>query len=136
MDKDRYWSLVIKFQIVVAIVLLVGITVLGGYYDMSQDEHMMETVNERALEYEADNGTVTDFAEAEIMENDADEKYEKRVWKLEHKELYFIEYFCLAIGIVILYIICSTLAWLMTCDLLEEKGFFKRKSKNKNRGDE
>lgn len=66
-------------------------------YQISQDQHMVDTVNERALNYDG-NGTVTDFTDAEIMSSDADLRYEKRAWKLEHKELY--TYSALALGII------------------------------------
>ncbi|MCK4544726.1 hypothetical protein KAU43_04245 [candidate division WOR-3 bacterium] len=58
-------------------------------YDISHDQHMVDTINVRALEYEHPDGVVTDFTEAEIMQQDAIETYEGMEWKLDNPELYW-----------------------------------------------
>ena len=71
-------------------------------YSISHDQHMVDTVNERAWEYDG-NGTLTDFTEAEIMSNDAQLDYEERVWKLDHQELYYIRAIMIGIAFSLLF---------------------------------
>lgn len=78
--------------IVLVIVFIIPILVSLWYvpYQISYDEHMVSTVNERAHNYEPANQTITDFAQAEIIKSDAQLLYENRCWKLDHLELYSI----------------------------------------------
>lgn len=74
-------------------ILLVALIIIGCLwyvpYEISHDQHMVDTVNERAFQYNG-TGTLTDFTDAEIMSNDADLNYEQRTWKLQHEELYYL----------------------------------------------
>ena len=98
MEKKNYIIIWAGIQIISMIVMItiIGIAVP---YQISHDQHMVDTVNERALDFEPSDGTITDFTDAEIMSNDAELEYEDRVWKLEHKELYWVN------GIAVLSII-------------------------------
>lgn len=74
------------------IAIFVGLMAISLWYvpyDISHDQHMVDTINVRALEYEHPEGVVTDFTEAEIMQQDAIETYEDMAWKLDNPELYW-----------------------------------------------
>lgn len=90
MRKSTYKLIWASVQILLMIIPL-SWAIFWTPYDISKDEHMVETVNKRAMEYEQPNGTVTDFTLSEIMDNDAKQEYEERVWKLEHREVYWFE---------------------------------------------
>ena len=89
MKKDNKARIV---WIGIFVALFMGVLALSLWYvpyEISHDQHMVDTINVRALEYEHPEGVVTDFTEAEIMQNDAIELYEDMEWKLNHPELYW-----------------------------------------------
>ncbi len=90
MNQKKDYSRMIWVSIFIA--LFVGVMALSLWYvpyEISHDQHMVDTVNVRALEYEHPEGVVTDFTEAEIMKQDAIEKYELMEWELDNPELYW-----------------------------------------------
>ena len=98
MDKKMYnriWALIM----ILTLVAITSISLFFVPYNISKDQHMVDTINERAWEYEHPEGVVTDFTEAEIMSLDAQEEYENKVWKLNNQELYWVE--GLAFGLII-----------------------------------
>lgn len=78
-------------------------------YEINHDQHMVDTVNKRAMAYEPANATLTDFAIAEILDNDAQLEYEERVWNLEHQELYYLGDLLGALA----FIVCFSIAWIV-----------------------
>ena len=82
----RLWAGIPTIVLLISLLIVVWWTPL----EIDHDQHMVDTVNQRAWNYTSDNGTITDFTDAEIMSNDAQLEYEERVWKLEHPELYWI----------------------------------------------
>ena len=66
-----------------------------GYtsYQISWDEHYVNSVYERALVQGYSPDKVTDFSEGSVASIDATGRYETKVWKLQHKELYYLEGF-------------------------------------------
>jgi len=108
--EEKTWNKMWVAICLAVLILPLVFTLWYTPYEISHDEHMVETVNERALEYVPANQTVTDFAIEEILDNDAQLEYEERVWKLENQELYWIGsivrgviyglmFLCLTIGI-------------------------------------
>ncbi len=92
---DRIFALLM----IASVIVIMALSLFFVPYDISHDQHMVDTINERALEYEHPEGVITDFTEAEIMQLDAQEEYENKVWKLDHQELYW--YGGIARGILI-----------------------------------
>lgn len=94
-------------------------------YEISHDQHMVDTVNERALEYEHPEGVITDFTESEIMMLDAQEGYENKVWKLDHQELYWYGGIIKAIVFSILLFIVVFMGYKLSWDYMEcNSGFY------------
>lgn len=87
--KEETWNKMWVGIFLAVLILPLVFTLWYTPYQISHDEHMVDTVNERALEYVPPDGVVTDFAIEEILDNDAQLEYEERVWKLENKELYW-----------------------------------------------
>ena len=89
------------------LIVVIVITAIGfgwnATLEKSHDQHMIDTVNERAMNYVSDNGTITDFAVAEILDNDAQLEYEERVWKLDHPGIYWAPNAILALVFSILW---------------------------------
>ncbi len=63
-------------------------------YTISKDQHYVNTINYRATGTEQEG-----IANAVVLYMDAKKQYEHRVWKLQNKELYYIE--GIMIGLVI-----------------------------------
>jgi uncharacterized membrane protein (DUF106 family) len=59
-------------------------------YDISYDKHYVETVNKRALSDGYSSDKITDLSEAIVAQYDALGNYEKKVWRLENQEIYYI----------------------------------------------
>lgn len=88
MNEKIYKRIWATINIILVVLIVVGVLWYVPY-QISRDQHMVDTVNERAFQYNG-TGTLTDLTEAEIMSNDADLNYENRVWKLQHQELYYL----------------------------------------------
>lgn len=87
MNKNLYKTIWAVVQITFLILPMV-LCIWYVPYKISHDQHMVDTVNERAFDYNG-NSTLTDFTEDGIMTRDAQLDYEERAWKLEHQELYY-----------------------------------------------
>jgi len=58
-------------------------------YEISWDKHYIDNVNDRVLSYEGGE-KMTDFTEAEIVKYDTQGQYEKKVWRQQNKEIYYL----------------------------------------------
>jgi hypothetical protein len=87
MNKTQYKFLWISTQVVLFILPMI-IALFVVPYQISWDEHYTQTVNVRAFTEESPN-KVTDLKEAVVSKIDAQGEYENKVWKLQHKELYY-----------------------------------------------
>ena len=66
-------------------------------YYISWDQHYVENVNERVLNNHYGDNSITDFSDSVIAKYDSEGKYEKKVWKLQNKELYYYENFLMGV---------------------------------------
>ncbi|MCK4544725.1 hypothetical protein KAU43_04240 [candidate division WOR-3 bacterium] len=92
---NRVWAIIMITSLIAAVL----ISLFYVPYNISHDQHMVDTINERAFDYGHPEGVITDFTEAEIMSLDAQEEYEEKVWMLDNQELYWLE--GLTVGILI-----------------------------------
>ena len=60
-------------------------------YAISSDQWYVSHVNPRAFNYLSTDSHATDFADAQVLANDAMNDYEGKAWKLQHQELYYIQ---------------------------------------------
>lgn len=118
MNKKQFKFLWITIQTMLFIIPIIICLVLTPY-TISKDEHYMKTINQRMYNKEYKQGdTLTDFTEAKIVELDAQKEYENRVWKLENKEIYYLE--SLLAGFFIgLMLQLFNLFWAMSYDNLD-----------------
>ena len=110
MDQNKKARMIL---VSIFIALFIGLLALSLWYvpyEISHDQHMVDTINVRALDYEHPEGVITDFTEAEIMRLDAQEGYENKVWKLDHQELYWyagiVRGILISLAIVLLLYVC------------------------------
>jgi len=90
MNKKQFMYLWVVVQISLFILPILICGIIVPKYEMSWDKHYIKTVRTRAMEGYANN-KLTDFSDAEIAKYDAEGKYEDKVWKLQHKEIYYFE---------------------------------------------
>ncbi len=98
MNKRQYKFLWKSIQISLFFLPIIISLVLTSY-SISWDKHYVNTVIQRALSEGYAPDKMTDFSDKAVAEYDAQGRYEKKVWKLNHQEIYYLEH--LLFGIVV-----------------------------------
>ena len=92
MEKRTYIKLWVSVKALLFIIpILIGIW--WTPYAISKDQMYVDNVVAKAYSTDGYNtdGKITDFTRAERAKHDAEGKYINKVWKLEHKELYWLD---------------------------------------------
>lgn len=122
--KKKTFRFIWAMLMIALVSLVIFLSLWYVPYQISHDQHMVDTINDRALEYEHPEGVITDFTEAEIMMLDAQEEYENKVWKLDHQELYW--YSGIVQGIIgsVAVLLIAFLGYKMMCEYMEYNDLF------------
>lgn len=88
----RYKVAWVEVQAFLFIVPLLFAPFIAGY-DRSWDAHYIQTVNQRALDDGYAPQKLTDFSDQTVAQYDAEGGYEKKVWRQQHPELYYLNAF-------------------------------------------
>jgi hypothetical protein len=113
MKRNKYIAIWVLVQTTLFLIPLLLAIVSAGY-QISRDQHMVNTVNQRA--FAEGKG---DISSAVVTYMDAQEVYENKVWELNNKEIYYFR--SLLVGLLIgIFLQIVNMFWAEAYNALDE----------------